>query len=274
MANIYEHLSYRKWVSEEASHWKKARPGHTFSRLAQQTGVQAPYLTNVLKERAHLNTDQFYALSQAFSLKTDEINYGLLLLEWERSSHQDRKQILKSKIDEIRKEKLKTEAHIKATTVQSSTEDITRFYLNPELQLIHSFLGIEKYAKNLDLIAQSLHLSPERVEGLVKELNDLGYIQMTGKGITKTNKSIHLPKSSPLCRPQQLLMHHRALQHLQALAEKDRYNFTVTFTADEPTREKIHREFLRFLSTIEPLVKEAPGESVYQIHFDLFPWSS
>jgi uncharacterized protein (TIGR02147 family) len=273
LANVYEYLSYRKWMKDQASEWKKRSPSHTLARLSELAQVQAPYLTNVLKERVHLNADQFFAVANVFALNADEFQYGQTLLEWERSSHPKRKEVLQSKLDEIKKRKLKTETHLQAKTVNATADELTRFYLNPELQLIHAFFGVEKYAKNIDLIARSLNLDLVQVEALVKELIDLGFLKSTSSGFEKTKKSIHLSKTSPLCRPQQLLMHHRSLQQLQMLPESERYNFAVLFTADPETRETIHREFLKFLSTIEETVRKAPSEEVYQMHFDLFPWS-
>jgi len=272
LANIYESLHYRKWIRSQAEDWKKSRPGHTLSRLAQQTGIQPPYLTNVLKERAHLNADQFYSVAKAFALNRQETEYGLMLLEWERSSLEERKQALKQQIEIYRKEKLKTENHLQAQKVDASEENMIRFYSNPELVLVHAFLGVPRYAQNLKLIADSLKIEMSKLEELLKELKDYGLIQVTAKGTEKTGRSLHLSKTSAIWRSHQLLMQFRSLQRMQQLQESERYNFSVTFTADEKTREKIHREFLALLSKVEKLVKEAPSEEVYQMHFDLFPW--
>ncbi len=273
MARIYEYLSYRKWIKDEATEWKKRSPSHTLARLSNLAQVQAPYLTNVLKERAHLNGDQFFAVAQVFSLNLEEIQFGQTLLEWERSSYQKRKDVLKGKLEEAKKLKLTTETYLKARPAEATADQMTRYYLSPELQLIHSFLAIEKYAKNLDLIASSLNLTSSQVVARVKELIELGFVKSVAKGFEKTKKTIHLNKDSPLCRPQQLLMQRHAQQQLQLLSEGERYNFAVTFTACEETREKIQQEFLKFLSTIEESVRKAPSEEVYQMTFDLFPWS-
>lgn len=65
----------------------------------------------------------------------------------------------------------------------------------------------------------------------------------------------------------------RNVQQQQLLDESENYSFMVAFSADKETRGKNHREFLKFLKTIEGWVKDAPSEEVRQIHFDLFRWS-
>ncbi len=273
MNNLYDYQSYRKWIRDEAAEWKKRSPAHTLARLAELADVQAPYLTNVLKEKAHLSPDQFFSVAQVFSLTNEELQYGQTLLEWERSAHPKRKDSLKQRLGDLRKQKLKTDSYLKASTTDMEEQIMTRFYLQPELQLVHAFFGVEEYANDQEKIARSLRLDPVKMNALVDELVELGLLKKTPKGYLKTKKSIHLSKTSPICRPQQLLMQYRSLQHQQGLPEDERYNFAVTFTANEEARAKIHQIFLKSLQQIEQIVKEAPSEQVYQMNFDLFGWS-
>lgn len=271
--SVYEYLDYRKMLAEKALERKKTQNGWTLLRLAERAGLHAPFLTNVLKGRAHLNGDQLYSVLKTLDCGSDEITYGLLLLEWERSDLPERRQLLKERIEGSRQERLKTTRHIEAKAVDASPEEATRYYINPELQLVHAFLGVEKYARDPRRIAESLNIDPGRIEGLIEELVQLGYAKRGSAGLEKNRRVQHLPKESPLCAPQQMLLRYRSLQHQQLLSESSRYNFAVIFTGDETVREKIQLEFLKFLKEAEKLVKAAPSEGVYQMHFDLFPWS-
>lgn len=273
MANVFEYLNYRGLIKDRAAEWKKRRGGWTLSRLAEKAGVHPPYLTNVLKDRAHLNSDQLYLVAKALGLGSDETSYALLLLEWERSSCSERKRELENEIATTRKRKLKSEAHINAPKVELARDEFMRYYLSPELQLVYAFLGVPKYAKNFNAIAASLGVEAARIEECVRELSDLGFIKIEKENVVKSFPKLHLPKDSPLAHAQQQVMRLRALQHQQLLPENDKYSFMVTFTADEATREKIQREFLKLLGSIESYVKDAPSEAVYQMSFDLFPWS-
>lgn len=271
--SVYNYLDYRALVRDQAQAWRKKRSGLTLQRLAEYARIQPPYLTNVLKGRAHLNSDQLYLITKALGFQSDETAYALKLLEWERCSLADRKRELEEQIHEIRRNMLKTEKQLRAKKVDIQSENFMRFYLNPDLQLVYTFLGVKRFAQNIDLIAQSLGIEKGRVESLIKELKELGFITLSEQGIEKTYPNLHLPKESPLTRAQQQMLRLRSLQQQQLLDDSLNYSFMVTFTADKETRDKIHREFLKFLKTVEGWVKDAPSEEVYQIHFDLFRWS-
>lgn len=273
MLSIFDYLSYRSGLKNKLQEVKKTRPGWTLQRCAEKSGIQPPYLTNVLKERAHLNPDQLFSLAQTVGFNADETEYCLLLLDWERSAQSARKALLKEKIEKIRKEMLKSEAHLSKDLIASTTESDARYFTNPELILISFFFLIDEFSKAPEKIAGCLNISYELLNAYIHELQELKIIRKVKGRIELLKQDFHLPKDSPLCRPHLLLMHYRALQHQQLLDEKDKYNFSVTFTADERTRERIQREFLDFLGRIEGYVKDAPSEQVYQIHFDLFRWS-
>lgn len=232
------------------------------------------YITNVFKERAHFSVDQLYALAEVLKLNEEETNYCELLLDHERAGHIGRRDKLRAKIETIRQAKLKSEEHIKKQVIETNSVEMARYYVSPELHIINFFLAIPRFSKQPHLIGECLNISPEQIEGFIQELIDLRFIQKNKNGIKPLHREFHLPKESPLCRPHLLLMHYKALQHQQLLKENEKYNFSVTFTADEKTRERIQREFLAFLTNIEELVKSAPREHVYQMHFDLFNWSS
>ncbi len=273
MVNVYNFLEYRPWLKEAALVWKKSKTGRTLNALAVKAEIHPPFFSNLIKEKVHLNTDQLFNICKALGVTSEEASYAEMLLDWERSTLEERKQILKQNIDQIRKDKLSSESHLKMEKIQLTTENQASLFLKPELYIIYFFLSIPRFADDLSLVAESLQMEAERVESAVKELIGLGFIELVGTKLVKTKKHFHLPKESPLCEPHQVLLKYRALQHQQASATDKQYSFMVTFTADPEVRAKIHREFLSFLSRIETWVKEAPSEEVYQMNFDLFPWS-
>lgn len=273
MTSVYKYLEYRKWAKDAARMWKKASPGRTLNTLAKRVGVQAPYFSNFLKEKVHLHQDQLFALCTTFALSPEEREYVSLLMEFERSGNPERQAFLKLQINEFRKRKLRSESHLKAQKLNLPSELQANLFLKPELYLIYFFLSIPAYAKQIDQIAEALRLEISQVELAVKELIELGYLELKSDQLHKTNRHFHLPKDSPLCDPHQTLLRFKSLTHQQSLPPDKRYNFAVTFTADNDTRERIHRQFLDFLTEIESWVNEAPSDEVFQMNFDLFNWS-
>ncbi len=273
MSGAFEHLAYRPLVKQQAEAWKQAHSGWTLQRIAAKAGIQAPYLTNVLKERAHLSTDQLYSLAQVLQWDEEELDYAQLLLEWERSAQPKRREGLRKKIEAKRREKLQSKAVLKKEMIESTPEEFTRFFLNPFYFVINFFLGVPRFARAPERIAHCLNVHPHRVQTWLRDLVKMKFVEHTPKGYVALRKNFHLPRESPLCEPHQQLMQQLSSQHLQSLPEDQKYSFTVTFSADPATREKVQREFLAFLKKIEPAVKDAPAEEVYGMRFDLFQWS-
>jgi len=274
MASHFEYLAYRPLLREQAARWKKEHNGWTLQRIAEKAAIQAPYLTNVLKERAHLSADQLHSLAQVFQWDADELDYGSLLLEWERSGLPKRKERLMAKIEAVRKNKLESKANLKKDVIETGTpEELTRFFLNPFYYLLNVFLGIPRFSRDPARIASCLNVHPARVATWLKDLTRMKFLEQGENGYKVVRKNFHLPRESPLCEPHQQLMLQLSHQHLQSLPEDKKYSFTVTFSADPRARENIQREFLSFLKKIEPIVKDAPPEDLYGMRFDLFQWS-
>jgi hypothetical protein len=60
---------------------------------------------------------------------------------------------------------------------------------------------------------------------------------------------------------------------MSRLPEARRYHVSVTFSTSAEVMEQIRAEFLAFLKKAESLVKGGSEEKVFQMNFDLFPWS-
>lgn len=273
MSSNFEYLAYRPLLRDQALRWKKEHSGWSLQRIAEKAQIQAPYLTNVLKQRAHLSPDQLHALAQVFEWEQDELDYATLLLDWERSGSSQRRELLKKRIEKVRLDKLESKAHLKKSSIDAPSEDLTRFYLNPFYFLMNVFLGIPRFAKDPSRIASCLNVHPSRVSGWLKDLTRMKFIEAGKAGYRVIRRESHLPRESPLCEPHQQLIQQATQQHLQSLPEDKKYSFTVTFSADPAAREKIQREFLAFLKNIEGTVKEAPAEEIYGMRFDLFQWT-
>lgn len=272
--SIYNFWNYREYLANECKNLKGRKPGFTLQKLAQKTAIQPPYLTNVFKERAHLSLDQSYSIGQEIGLPEEELDYLQLLVDWERSANGPRKTKLKSRLESLRREKLKSKAHLQKEILQNGDSNEARFFLNPYYKVLNAFLGVDRFAKNPSTIALALNLSPRLVDQWLKDLCEMGFARPTAKGYEKLKRNFHLPKESPLCQPHQSLLGQISSRQLQILPEDEKFNFAVTFSADPDTREQIQREFLSFLKKIEGLVKEAPAKDVFGLSFDLFRWSA
>jgi uncharacterized protein (TIGR02147 family) len=246
----------------------------TFAELAKRTAIQPTYLSNVLKGRAHFSSDQLYSIGKFLELSEPELEFVLLLLEWERCSVKERKRELGKRLEAIRQEHLSTASHVTAKKVIPQDLASSEYYLDPLVKVVHVFLTIDRYGKDPKLIAEALRISPEYLGRILETLVRLGYTEAKpAGGYAIRVKHRHLPDESPLCLPHQALMRSRSLEQFQRLSRGKRYGFSATFSATPDTRAKIQAEFLEFVKKAEALVGASKETHVFQMNFDLFPWA-
>lgn len=276
MPAVFESLDYRSLCSSLAGELKAKTPHWTLQRIAEKIPVHGPYLSNVFRKKAHFSADQLFELTKILKLDPGEAEYVLLLQDWERCASPSRREELKKKIDRERKRAKRTEEHLQAEVRTTAGDAEARYFLNPDLFLVSTFLGIDRFAREPALIAKALQLPEKQIKEMIDELVRMEYFARGKKGEIFPGakaKSFHLSKTSPLCDPHVALLHLRAQQHQRSLAADENYAFSVTFTGTQESREALHAEFLKFLKRAEQIVKDAPSEDVFQMTFNLFPWS-
>jgi hypothetical protein len=204
-------------------------------------------------------------------MKADESEYLRLLLEVERTGLAERKAILQSLIKEIQREKLQTKRHISAGTLEET--NMMSYYLEPLHQIVHVAFAIPRYQSNPRLLAHELGIPMVQFERILNQLENLRLIQRDQKSVQLLIEDLHLPRDSAFYRPWINQVKLMSLHRMQQNEGKDSYAFSVTFSADEESRKQILGKFLDFLQSTEQKVKAAEQENVYQLSFELFPWT-
>lgn len=280
MTEFYSSTDYRKSMRLALDRMALRGEKVTNHDLAEAMRVQSPYLSKVFSGAADLNEDQLFLAARKLKLSTDEHRYLALLLNHNRASLKERKSSLMIEIQDFQKRKLSPAENRSAGQIAPSPKSekpghgtsLDRYYLDPWAQIIHMYLMIPNWLKNPRALADETGLGAERVAAILKTLEELEIIELKSGVYRLLKEQLHLPKTSPLCGPQQNLMRTLSLSKTAAPSE-DVYSFLATFTANEKTRLKIQAEFVDFLKRVETLVTDSPSEEVYQIQFDLFPWS-
>lgn len=270
--SVYKHLKYRSALSEIIETRRNLPGKFTLRRLAEDSSLQASFLTNVLKGRFDFNSDQIFALCGALQLSESEREYLLLLLEHERSVFKPRKDELKKRIENIRKENQKTENHLTLKAVELSSDAQARYYLDPFAQLALVYLNLPPYNKQPEKLGVTLGLSQTHLGEILKILVTIGYVERQGSSYRVLAKDRHLPKRNPLSGPHLALFRLKSIDQLQRLSADQAYSHSVTFTGTEETKDALSDAYLNFLKKAEGIVKPARSEKVFQMNFDLFPW--
>ncbi len=270
----YQFVDYRKALVAIVQRRRQTESTLTYARVAEAGKVQATYFSNVLKGRGDFSSDQLFLILSFLAAEESERDYCLLLLDWNRCEVPARKSSLKERVEAFRQKFLATQRHLTATPVNPESTGDIEYYLDPMVQIVHVYLGLPAYAKDVKKIQSEIGLSAEHLQRTLRLLERLGYVQLDRHGHYKSVvKNRHLPQTSPVCLPHQTLMRLKSAEQMSRLPDSHRYHVSVTLSTAPEVLDEIRAEFLVFLKKAEAAVKGAPEEKVFQMNFDLFPWS-
>jgi len=271
--SVYKYLDYRALIKGGIGDLK-ARYGKSISykNLADYCHVQKTYLSKVLNHHGNLTQDQLFLACEYLQLGQEQADYTLLLHSFEGTKISKRKEKLRQEIGSRQRMAKKSEIHMETNIVQTNDIRLTAYFLNPDLQLVHLFLTIKKYRKNLGLIEATLGLSSELLGEYLKILEDMNLIRLVRKEYKALDHNLHLPQGSSVFPAYRTMMKLKGLEKLKHTQE-DMYSLGVFLSCSSETKEYIHNQFLAFLSDIKKRVDLDKPEEVYQLGFDLLKWS-
>jgi len=269
---IYEFDTYQDFIKKYVEQQKTIGNSVTYQFLAQEMRMQKSYFSKILASNASLNLDQAYLLAQSIKLNPEQKDYLYLLIEYEKATLPELKKELKEKILKVRHEKSQTNQYIKQDSIDFNSEEIQRYYLLAETQLIHIALSISRYQSSPQKLLFDLNISDSILQKSLKILEDLGLIEIGANKISLKKSGLHLPPSSPFYHQWSTQFKLKGIEKLKILEEQDKYNFTASFSGSDSEKEAIKLEFLKLLKKIEKIVKKGKNNHLYQIHFDLFKW--
>lgn len=270
--NVYAEKDYRKIIAALLEERRIDNADVNYQGLAQAMRIPKSYLSKIMHGRADLSFDQLFLAAQYFRLTFEEREYLDLLLSYARCGLADRKSALEEKIEKIRHRHFDTRAHLAADIIDNAV-GLHEYYLDPVYQLVHAALSLEKYTTSLKSLAEDLGIALSRILDAAMGLERLGIIERSDGNIQILRPAMHLPKESPFYEGWRAQLRLLGLQRTQAIAKESHYAFSVVFSAGLKTDQEIKMKFFEFLKSIESEVGSAPCERVYQMNFDILPWT-
>ena len=274
METIYKSDDYRQSLKHSLIQ-QKQRLGRalSFQKMADHCRVQKTYLSKILNHGGNLTQDQLYLACDYLALKEAETEFLLTLHEIDGTYLPARQKKLKEKLEKMRAQYLKTEAHIDSRTTEVPAQDLQLFYLDPLMQVIHVMLTIEKYAKEPRTIGKAMGLSEAVVTEKIKTLERIKFIQSVSGGYKVINNDLHLSADSEIFNAYRKLLRIAALNRLDQIDPKKSYSLSVILSSTPEVRAEIQVQFLNFLNKVKKLVSAGEEREVYQLNFDLFDWT-
>jgi uncharacterized protein (TIGR02147 family) len=241
-SDIFKYNSYNKYLRDISDGNKAA---YSVTQLARFAGVQRSYFSNVLGDRANLNADQGFRLSQGLHHNEAEQAYFLDLIEYERASSPEYKSHLKARLTAAQTknrtvtEKLDREAPRLDETV------LLEYFSSWECVAVHTLTSIPEF-QTQEKIAGALRLPPEFVEKILQKLEDWKLIAKAQGRYTWLSGDMHVPHNSPAIALYHREWRERALENARRYPGQD-VHFTSLYSVSEEDFQEMRSQILEFI---------------------------
>jgi hypothetical protein len=272
--SIYAYKSYKNALNSKL-HEKKKLFGRqfTYQNMADHCRIQKTYLSKVLSREGNLTEDQLYLACTYLSFNEEEIKFCLLLLSIEKCCIPARKSFLESQLKVFRENHLRTEESLSNEYSILANGQLIEYHTNPTLILIHIFLTIDEFSRDIQKISKSLNISIVELKTHIEKLISLGLIIEKDGRFVVIEKNLHLSKDSPVFPSYRSLMRLKALEQTERFSKSENYSFSAIISTDDDVRQKIQSEVLKLLKKAEGWVSKGKELEFLQFNIDLLKWS-
>lgn len=263
---IWTFKDYKEFID----HALEMNPSLSKSGLAKATTCQSAYISQVLRGTAHFSLEQAMKAAQYLELTTDEQDYFLTVLQYNRAGTTELKNYFKSKMDEISKSHLTLSKRLKTKHTLSIAEQ--SYYYTSWINAAVHLMVIMPQVKDLSDLARLLNVPLEKVKKSLEFLLKTGLVEKTKTGYKSGNSYIHLSPDSPLLphmhmNTRQLVM--EKLQRFEAQDLKDNLIYSSTITLSQKDFDKIKEVLIGTIQEIKSVIRTSEEEvlGVFNVDF-------
>lgn len=265
---ITEAKDYREFLRETLLSKKKVLPKrYTFLQLSRACRVQKTYISNVLLGRGHLNSDQLYSACEYLNLGGQETEYLMTFAERQKSISSTRKRYLDAKLAQAKSSLLQTTKVL--PEAKERAKHLEKYYSDVTAQIFRIFLTIPEIQAQPAKIREKLQLSDRRFNEIIELLESLGLVSLNKSEIRSVETDLHLPAGESIFPSFHLMREIVLLQRFLTNLDQRDYNFSVVFSADEETREKIRVKLLDLVKSVHTLVGVSAKREVFSMSLNL-----
>lgn len=266
-SNIFEYLDYRPLIRD----FSKSM-GISYKSLSNAARMHGSYFSRVMKENAIFSPEQLYAIGKNLKFSQEEIDFLLLLGDYNNSGDNEHRVFLKSKVLKVQKEKAKLLNKFKEKTTELTQSEVDLYYREAVTAKIHMLLTLAKYRENPALICKKVFISEVKLESELKKLSDMGIVERRGSEIKILRNNVHLDEAHPASMQNHINWRLQTINHLnQRGHDPSDYHLSASFSCDEATKNRIKEIFKDFVAKAQGEVRSCKNaQDVYFIGMDLF----
>lgn len=263
--SIYNYLDYVKYIKKEAISNSKQRG--TKAKLADASGCQRSYFSQVLSGKAHLSHEQAYLLCSHWGFSDQETDYFLNLVSYAKAGSKKLKSYFHARIKNAQVDQNNIVNRIKEEKVIPE-ESASLLYSSWQNMAVLILISIEKY-QDLESIANRLQISFEITEQTLKLLLQLGLVYRSGNKWLPCKHTIHLPKSSPYNSLNHSHWRTKAISDSH-LTNKNSIHYTSVCTLSLRDSQELSRHCFELIDKSREIISPSNEEELFCLNLDWF----
>jgi uncharacterized protein (TIGR02147 family) len=236
-------------------------------RIAEMARCQVAYVSHVLAGASHFNPEQSEAVARFFSLRADETEFFMLLVDRARAGTPELRQVLDGRIrkclDAYRL--LKTRVILKG---EIRPEDQAIYYSSWHYQAIRVLLTIPGFRRPPE-IARRLGLPLKRVTEILDFFLAKGLARESKDGYVPTQASVHLGSDSPLVSKLHSNWRIHALRSLEHNRPED-LHYSGVLTLAHADFEKVREIWTKALLESHRIIEPSREERICAMALDFY----
>ncbi len=266
LPSLFHYRDYRDFLTGQIGAMPNGgRGGRT--ALAKAINCQLPFVTHVLNGDNHLSLEQAEAAARFFSLNSNETEFFLLLVNYNRAGTLELKKVLENLLEERAKKNklLKNELKIQDTL---SAEDQLKYYSNWIYVAVHMALTIPSL-QSQEAISKHFSLSKSVVAEILDFLTSRGFASKQGIQYKPSRTVIHLEKAAPALLNHHANWRHKAVASLIQEKEND-LHYSGVMSCSKKDFPKVRAAIAKALAESIEIVKPSSEEVLLGMCLDVF----
>lgn len=263
---IYQFISYKTFLQ---SCFKDISLKKKKSQLAQFLNCQPGFISQALSEgKTHFTTEHIYKTGLFFNLDEKEINYLILLLQYEKAGTVELQKHFKNQIDEMQNENKEITTRIKKSNRKLLDHEKAIYYSHWAYMAIHMSVSLpELYSQKL--IQEHFHINFDFCNSVIQFLLETGLIEKNGNKLSIGKTRIHLERNSPLVKSLHQNWRQKAIE---SLVDTNEFNlhYSSVLALSKKDALKIRGIILELIKQKEEILIPSPEEEIVAFNIDYF----
>lgn len=266
MVSIFDFDDFRKFIAR--SFKSKERKGYGQStKLAHHLGVHSTFVSQVLKGRKSFSDEQALEVGKFLNLTTLDMNYFLLLVQFDKAGTKNLKNHLAAQLAELKRTSEQIVNRVQRET-KLSEEMRATFYSDWVYSAIRLSTLIPGHG-DIESISKRLFLSTEKTKNVIDFLLRAGLLKIEKEKLSIGPLSTHLEAASPWIKAHHSNWRQQALNSVSQ-GQETSLHYSSPMTLSKKDVQKIRELLIESIKQVDRIVGPSPSEELMCLNIDWF----